>query len=1182
MSTIFDFTYNLNTLEAQSAILAAVAAAKKKEYEPTSHFFTNQTLLSAIVTSNYGTDAFGPVTGSETTKYRTTSVVRTASTNPVKLFAICDGQLLIQPQTGDDTKVNLILKPTTSYSPLKIKYFIYRGVNKSDLIDANILKPVDNEDSNQPFFLRKLWEKFIAFNQPFYDQGIISTPPDTFPAFLIGYGESDDPKITIEYYFTRKINDNFFQIPTCSMGDHLGNFSGQIGLDIVLDHGDYGLVNQEELFKLDLAFARLKENVLDTSTILSSTATKIKRYKENIHQFIDPAAFWGSHIESGNIKLFDNPTGIKTNNDIYTLLVSKYQTKNKLYLYIQGEKNRSYNYFEATRKVYGFDPAGKLNDVNGWPITIEEITLTTATTTFKEGKNIQLEFSIDTSINELDRHVSIDIIAPNNNTSKYPLLSRPKNPAVVPAILIDKTPAATLLFPVNGLKSCSSFTFIYANLKQEFPIKDYFNELWPVNIISNFYLPSGEINLTSWCTYDKSRMVNLDEVNSFGASIQNKVVFDNGITQALVGPNLPTKKRRLFIAALKRNTNHDTESDSLNIDTITSGLAIKTTSIEDYALNLYNDTDFVPYKGTFSDGADTINSLTLFHNNSLTKKNSYFHLGITDEEYNKLVYDNVVVPIVVPPALPPQILPIDADNVFFNLVEDMTFTVQNVKKYKLGLRYEDGSGVISTVSPTSPANDIFVYTLDGLYFFSKEYSLFHQFSESYPKAKVNFRVKLPYAGEFGFDWMRIGDTGAPGDVNYRNHVGKLYKNASHTIVENDINEDGKLSNGNYKPNKFFNVVPKLFKSLEMEYKPYPVQHEANNNTDKYYVPVLTVYPPYVAPTPPAVDLDRQAIFTVNNDDLNRVANLKLDIKIVVEPIKIELEYDPTLFNIVGASSPIVIPKTVGSHSLDIIVRCLKEISVESLIRVKAYYDTSGKSKTIGVMRVKPNIKLLRKSKRVVLVTVRTNINGTVNVPSANDKATSLMKFLRQLLITPIIENIELDMTAATPAATTFNADYVYLESTYHAPPKNVIISENSANPGLTQLHDFLAAQNAPGTTTPISTLYSGYFILFFIQEDGGYVDASGYHGLNGYSIGNYILGYATANSATATHEFLHSANLPHSFSAYEASNYAKFTYEPWKTDNILDYSHKASPTINRVSVWDWQATVAKESSDIEP
>lgn len=1165
MSTFFDFTYNLNTEESQNEVLTSIAAAKKKEYEPISHFFTDASQLSLPVSGNIATDAFGPVLGSETTKYRTTSIVRTSGANPVKVFAICDGQVLVQPQTGDNTKVNLILKPSTSYFPLKIKYFIYRGVNKSDLINANILKPVDNEDSNQPFFLRKLWEKFIAFNQPFYDQGVISTPPDTFPAFLIGYSESDDPKITMEYYFTRKINDNFFQIPTCSIGDHLGNFSGQIGLDIVLDYGDYGLVNQEELFKLDLAFARLKENVLDTSNILSSTATKIKRYKENIHQFIDPAAFWGSHIESGTIKLFNNPAGIKTNSDIYSLLVSKYQTKNKLYLYIQGEKNRSYNYFEATRKVYGFDPAGKLNNVNGWPITIEEITLTTATTTFKEGKNIQLEFSIDTSINELDRHVSIDIIAPNNNTSKYPLLSRPKNPAVVPAILVDKTPSATLLFPVNGLKSCSSFTFIYANLKQEFPIKDYFNELWPVNIISNFYLPSSEINLTSWCTYDKSRMVNLDEVNSFGASIQNKVVFDNGITQALVGPNLPTKKRRLYVAALKRNTNHDTESDSLNIDTITSGLAVKTSSIEDYALNLYNDTDFVPYKGTFSDGADTINSLTLFHNNSLTKRISYFHLGITDEEYNKLVYDNVAVPIVVPPALPPQILPVDADNVFFNLVEDLTFVSQDLRKFKLGLRYEDNAGVIASVFPTSPANDIFVYTLDGLYFFSKEYSQFQEHYKEFAKAKVEFRtvpVVIPasgstpaipaYNGEYGFDWLRIGDNNEP---SYQS-----------IIISGYEKPNGTDANTEYENNI------EAFKALKREYYSLPTK----KNNDQYTIPYLNLFSKAFS----------NSISSVHPPPFE--ATLRILVEIEENLGKLEFDYDTTLFTI---DKPILTDKLirVKSEGTDktIKITCLRDFSETKVIKVLAYPPsiTDKKlAKLAGLIILNKNDVSTRNVANIALISVHTDVNNdTVNEVAQfmPNEVVNLYNILHQNLTycNIVSSGLILDLSANADFKQQFDAASNPISAGFiHS---NGGIRTNHSSTGV-KIHKHLKNLFIAGNPT-----YIDYFLIFafdIIYQSSrvlGHVDSIGESLVVVY---NPNLNTVTPRDLTTlNHEAMHGYGLYHTHRDGPVGGINKsqikyiyphaFNPPPVNpldaTDNVMSY------LANAITLWNWQRKFIK-------
>ena len=99
MSTIYDFTYTLNSETSQNEVLdSAIADTTRKEYEPISHFFVDESKLSNIIAANYATDAYGPVTGSLTTKYRTTSKVRATGTNPVKVLAVCKGQVLIQPQ----------------------------------------------------------------------------------------------------------------------------------------------------------------------------------------------------------------------------------------------------------------------------------------------------------------------------------------------------------------------------------------------------------------------------------------------------------------------------------------------------------------------------------------------------------------------------------------------------------------------------------------------------------------------------------------------------------------------------------------------------------------------------------------------------------------------------------------------------------------------------------------------------------------------------------------------------------------------------------------------------------------------------------------------------------------------------------------------------------------------------
>ncbi|MET3019587.1 hypothetical protein [Flavobacterium hydatis] len=48
---------------------------------------------------------------------------------------------------------------------------------------------------------------------------------------------------------------------------------------------------------------------------------------------------------------------------------------------------------------------------------------------------------------------------------------------------------------------------------------------------------------------------------------------------------------------------------------------------------------------------------------------------------------------------------------------------------------------------------------------------------------------------------------------------------------------------------------------------------------------------------------------------------------------------------------------------------------------------------------------------------------------------------------------------------------------------------------------------------------------------------------------------------------------------WSGSKLAKFTDEPYLTDNAPDYFHKIN--INRVSLWDWQGKIARQASQIE-
>lgn len=999
-------------------------------YEPRSHFFVDHNNLKPTNPSNEAVDAFGPVIGNETNQYRTTSFVRASETS--KVFAICDGEIMIQPQTEDTTKVNLILKPAASapYAPVKIKYFIYRGVNKSDLINNNILVDVNESDPDQPIFLQKLWKEFIDFNMPFYEQGLLDTPPETFPALLIGYNENQDGETLIEHYFKRN-NDGgniiFYQIPTCKEGEFLGNFTGRIGLDVILDYGDYELTNQDELFKLDLNFARKAEHIFDIGDIPYSTSIKEKRYKEYIHQFMDAAAFWGSHIECGKIRTISTQTGLKSSDDIYSDILNNYQTKNKIYVYIQGERTRSYNYYDTTRKVYGFEPTGQLNDTDGWPIIIEELTLPNSPTN-KHSLDVKLEFEINNNIDidkifELDRHISVDVISPGSSVASiYPKLERPlgvvgilngsfnydlsqqvsftatfavdnSEGSILPNGLMlngstgqitgspttssvsDVTFIATdsvgdfmkftrtfnilpnqincgpITFYINNLNSCATFLFINGRLKQEFPVTDYYNELWPVNLTTSLNLPTNSENLVHWVTYDRNRILNLDDVINCGAIIQNKIVFDNGSNTNLT-PS--TKKRRLYIASVKRNTTHNFENDNLNVNYSSAGLEKLVNSNEKYIDEIFNDKSFSFYRGKFTDGS-TINSLCLIHDTNFNRKSSYFMLGITEEEYNILVYDSPTVPTTSS-----QLLPQDAENTFFHLEEDINFTHENIRKFKVGLWFEDNEGNIS--DPLYPSIDVIVYTMDGFTFFSKEFTDYHQFSKEFANAIVEFRTipdatinpPIPaYKGEFGFDWLRIDD--APMDLRptYYNSILSGYERPHGT----DLNTE-------------YENKDEAYKALKRQYKTVPI----TKTNQQYFIPYLSLFSQIFSnsvPTIPAPPFE---------------AHLRVYVEINENINKLEFDYDSALFSIskneltdklkTVDTSGNVIKKE--SDDKTITITCLQDFSEPQQIRVLCYplgITDKKDARLAGIILVNKNDVLTRKEANIALISVQTDINN---------------------------------------------------------------------------------------------------------------------------------------------------------------------------------------------------------------
>ncbi|MBP2616435.1 hypothetical protein [Chryseobacterium jejuense] len=282
--------------------------------------------------------------GANGTVFRTTSKINGYTG---KVYTICQGQVFLQPCGDGSTKVNAILKPFNQpIKGLAIKYIVYRGLNRSDFFQGDLIT-----SGTPTAFVDIIKKEFTGL----YNMLGITVPP--FTAQHIGYpsGTSQSPDDLIDDYFlkiskvqttgtttTEVDTKKAFELPMIPRGTHLGNVTGSVGIDIVLNEGDYTVANDPSPFQLNLAFARSADHVLDQA--IGNTAFKKKLIRETATQFLDIAAFYGLHTQGkGKIHMSDNSV-LQTVEEIASQ-ISGFKTADTTYLYIQGSRQRSYNFY---------------------------------------------------------------------------------------------------------------------------------------------------------------------------------------------------------------------------------------------------------------------------------------------------------------------------------------------------------------------------------------------------------------------------------------------------------------------------------------------------------------------------------------------------------------------------------------------------------------------------------------------------------------------------------------------------------------------------------------------------------------------------------------------------------------------------------------------------------------------
>jgi hypothetical protein len=411
---------------------------------------------------------------------------------------------------------------------------------------------------------------------------------------------------------------------------------------------------------------------------------------------------------------------------------------------------------------------------------------------------------------------------------------------------------------------------------------------------------------------------------------------------------------------------------------------------------------------------------------------------------------------------------------------------------------------------------------------------------------VSFRPKDNWKGEdYGFDWVRAGDTPIMGDTNYKRIIGNY----------------GEVYASDFDNNPVFTQSTDEYRKLMREFDPHTYfikDKKGKKKAINYCVPWLCLYPQKEIKH--IKDDKGNFVPTVQATGAkNTTAVLQMTINIEKDAEKLELEYDENLFKITTPT----LPKTKGNHKIDITITCLLPFSKDQPIKVIATYKNAKGENELslaGKLKVMKNMDLYKVD--VLFVNVWTNINGATTPKKGEPKgrATELKKYLNQGLVNPKIETITLKLDTDTDPITKRRTDR---RTNFFNKSKAVGgVHAHIPDGALDDIYLFL---NEELYKSYDQSKYENYFKVYFINED-----ATRLYGI-GRSMDKdlrtilvYKLGFA---DSTVAHETLHSMGLYHSF-----DNDGDFTFKILGTDNIMDYSDAYAPhtPVNTTYHWQWK------------
>lgn len=704
--------------------------------QPKSHFYLSGTGQVGEFTQMQN-QAFGAL---NTSQFNTTSAVSFTGTRDV--FALCMGSVFLQPTVNaadgivDPNRINVVLRPFKQpINGLNIKYIVYRGFRKSDVIDGSG-SVAGNEDSGSGL-VKYLWSQFNKF----YSEADAANIP-AFEANLLGFPFTTaqlDSQLNTDlisnYFFKNSALSQqgdveepqfAYELPVVPRGIHLGKAVDGIGIDIVLNEGDYIIENDNRPFQLNLAYARV--NTFTLTTTGTSDPFRQKLIKETCTQFIDVAAFYGMHANgAGKLYSSENATTevILTTKEQIAQRIQNFYTKHHFYLYIQADRQRSYNFYGNYRHSetngnnikIGVDETTMSETIfatNGWPIHVFDQTQDQA----NENNIVTFQLTTDSydgaalysQLGELASSHEVNFVR-NENLIQL----QPEDPSIV--VDFNYTQAIQLSTPSIGVNTIAAFSqLIYkgkkiivtdaVNPEKKYLLKDIDDMFGLINAKSVFSF--DEESKLPTVVSEQLQIINFPNASSGKDS--------GAIRQQRTEDKIQTVDENTFVKRVTYETLlHSMKRDvspfanNLNANTDLSKSGIRTHIA---AQNLFYQPSSPHYLDTFifADGNKTITGLLLRNNGDLiiTKK----ILGIANEQIDiikTLIINNSIV---------------NAKLFFQNSLgeDDLEYNYNdrfNFRKFFLKVVGENLQGEVVFFSPII---NIEVYTVDDLVYASSNYS----------------------------------------------------------------------------------------------------------------------------------------------------------------------------------------------------------------------------------------------------------------------------------------------------------------------------------------------------------------------------------------------------------------------------------------------------------------------------